>query len=128
MSNQPAYTESWNQDCGNVMKTRRGINMASASIALALTFSLPVTPLLAGSFQMPTAESKQLMPKAELVAPGIWRIRLGKPEEFTPAFFRTAPVDQEHLKTLPEVGNLPLDAGEISFQVSSHGCAVRLPM
>lgn len=102
--------------------------MASASIALALTFSLPVTPLLAGSFQMPTAESKQLMPKAELVAPGIWRIRLGKPEEFTPAFFRTAPVDQEHLKTLPEVGNLPLDAGEISFQVSSHGCAVRLPM
>jgi alpha-D-xyloside xylohydrolase len=84
--------------------------------------------LLAGSFQVSSAEPNKSAPKAELVAPGIWKIRLGKPEEFTPSYFHTAAKDKEHLKTLPMVGGMPLDAVKISFQVSSHGCAVRLPM
>ncbi|HSY16795.1 MAG TPA: TIM-barrel domain-containing protein [Candidatus Acidoferrales bacterium] len=74
------------------------------------------------------AEPGQTVPKAELVAPGIWKIHLGEPEKFTPTFFRTAPVDQAGLKNLPEAATMPLEAGLINFQVSSHGCAVRLPM
>jgi alpha-D-xyloside xylohydrolase len=90
--------------------------------------AVPALLLLAGGFQVSSAESNQAVPKAELIAPGIWRIRLGRPEKFTPSFFRTAPVAQARLKTLPAPGEMPLDAGEISFQVSSRGCAVRLPM
>jgi len=84
--------------------------------------------LLLGSFQLIRAEPNPPVPKAELVAPGIWRIRLGKPEEFTPSFFRTAPEDKEHLKALPIVERMPFAAEEINFKVSGHGCAVRLPM
>ncbi len=90
--------------------------------------AVPALLLLAGGFQASSAESNQAVPKAELVAPGIWRIRLGRPEKFTPSFFRTAPVAQARLKTLPAPGEMPLDAGEISFHVSSRGCSVRLPM
>lgn len=84
--------------------------------------------LLAGSFQVSGAESSRAGVKAELVAPGIWRIRLGKPEKFTPTFFRTTPIDKEHLKSLPEVVQMPLDIRKINFQTSGHGCAVCLPM
>ena len=89
----------------------------------------PAIFLLAGGFQMSShAEPDQSLPKPELVAPGIWKIRLGEPEEFTPSFFRTAPVDQEDLKTLPAVDKMPLDPRAISFTLSGHGCSVRLPM
>ena len=89
---------------------------------------LPAALLLAGRFQAASAEPHHPVPNAELVAPGIWRIRLGQPEEFTPSRFRTAPVDEEHLNTLPLAGKMPFGAGDINFQVSSQGCAVRLPM
>jgi alpha-D-xyloside xylohydrolase len=74
------------------------------------------------------AESNHNSLKAELVAPGIWRIRLGKPEEFTPSHFRTAPMAGTQLKTLRVADGMPFDTGNIRFQVSDRGCAVQLPM
>lgn len=74
------------------------------------------------------AEPDQLVPKAKLIAPGIWKIHLGETEKFTPTYFRTAPVDQPGLKDLPAAGPMPLAAEQIAFQVSNRGCTVRLPM
>jgi len=62
------------------------------------------------------------------IAPGIWRIRIGRPENFTPTHFRSAPLDLEHLKTLPMASGIPLDDGKMNFQVFPGGCAVELPM
>ena len=62
--------------------------------------ALPAIVLIALSFQEIRAEPS---PKVELVAPGIWRIRLGKPEKFTPTFFRAAPVDRESFKGCQEL-------------------------
>ena len=87
--------------------------------------NLSAVLLLATGLQVVHAEPA---PKAELVAPGIWRIRLGKPEKFTPTFFRAAVMDKDNLKTLPAVDQMPLNAAQISFTVSARGCAVRLPM
>ncbi|HEY1790253.1 MAG TPA: hypothetical protein VGJ73_19060, partial [Verrucomicrobiae bacterium] len=88
--------------------------------------ALPAILLLAIGLQKTRA--RESVPKAELIAPGIWRIRLGEPEKFTPTFFRTAPIARENLEALPAVDQMPLDVEKISFEVSSRGCAVRLPM
>jgi alpha-D-xyloside xylohydrolase len=74
------------------------------------------------------AESNLPAPKAELVAPGIWRIRFGKPEELTPSHFQTSPMDKEGLKVLPSVDKPSLDVEKIRFGISSRGCVVQLPM
>jgi alpha-D-xyloside xylohydrolase len=64
----------------------------------------------------------------KLVAPGIWRIRFGKPEALTPSHFQTSPAAKENLKTLPGVENPSLDVNKIRFEVSSQGCVVRIPL
>lgn len=74
------------------------------------------------------AESAHLAPKMDLVAPGIWRIRFGKPEKLTPSHFQTEPMDKEKLKGLPFVDKPPLKVEQIHFAVSNRGCAVQLPM
>lgn len=61
------------------------------------------------------------------VAPGIWRIRLGQPETFTPLHFQTVPPDEAGLKALP-AAPMPFDAGKIHFQITGRGIAVELPM
>jgi len=99
--------------------------MQGAVAQLLSTRILPVILLLAIGFETSQAEPA---PKAELVAPGIWRIHLGKPEKFTPTFFRAAAMDKEDLKALPAADQFPLDAAGIDFTVTGGGCAVRLPM
>ena len=97
------------------------------SIVSRFKFFLAVL-LFLSSFQRCHSNPNQPVLKTELVAPGIWRIRLGNPEKFTPAFFRSAPTDSEHLNDLPAAGRIPLDVERIGFEVSNQGCAVRLPM
>lgn len=74
------------------------------------------------------AQTTRSGPKAELVAPGIWRIRFGRPEKFTPTFFRSAPLDAKGLAKLKKVNAVPLDLGKIDFHSSARGCSVSLPM
>lgn len=75
-----------------------------------------------------TASLAATAPKAESIAPGIWRIRLGEPEKLTPTHFRSAPFDPASLKTLRESSPLPLDLAQVVFRASARGCAVELPM
>lgn len=62
------------------------------------------------------------------LAPGIWRIHLGKPEKFTPFYFQTFKPRTEELAALPSINQLPISPEEIGFQISDRGCAVELPM
>src|SRR5580698_7910786 len=66
--------------------------------------------------------------KVQQVAPGIWRIRFGHPEQFTPTSFRTAPVARDDLKNMKPDPRIPFDPTEIVFGVSDRGCSVCLPM
>ena len=67
-------------------------------------------------------------PKAQQVAPSVWRIRFGKPEVFTPTHFRSAGVDEKGLAAIPQVDTPPLDAASMSFDASDRGCSLRLPL
>ena len=82
---------------------------------------------LAGALDLSSAAA-EVAGATELVAPGIWRIRLGQPERLTPVHFRTSPVAAERLKTLAGGNAVPFDANKIAFRVSPRGCAVELPM
>ncbi|HXI70042.1 MAG TPA: TIM-barrel domain-containing protein [Verrucomicrobiae bacterium] len=75
-----------------------------------------------------SAEPNYPAPKAELVAPGIWRIRFGKLEELTPSHFQSFPMDKKKLNVLPAADSPSLEVDKIRFEVSSQGCVVRLPM
>lgn len=67
-------------------------------------------------------------PQTEQVAPGVWRIRFGAPEEFTPTHFRSAPIDKAGLAKMPFRGAPPLTAAGITFRQSDRGCSLLLPM
>lgn len=64
----------------------------------------------------------------ELVAPGIWKVRLGTPEPFTPVTFATEAPALEGLAQLPETAEPPFTASAVSFRTNARGCVVELPM
>ena len=74
------------------------------------------------------ADADAPVPKAEEVAPGIWRLHFGDPEQFTPTHFRSAALDMAGLKAMGSSEAVPLDLSKISFHVSNRGCSVLLPM
>lgn len=81
-------------------------------------------------FLAPQAQAADKDPqplKAEQVAPGIWRLRLGDPEKFTPLTFRQHGPKLEGFSDLPKA-SLPIDLSQVSFTVTGRGCAVQLPM
>lgn len=67
-------------------------------------------------------------PDIKLVAPGIWRLRFGQPERFTPTHFRSAPVDSAGLKRMESNGRMPFNPGKIVCHISDRGCSLLLPM
>jgi alpha-D-xyloside xylohydrolase len=67
-------------------------------------------------------------PQAEGVAPGVWRIRFGQPEKFTPTAFRSAQPDVAGLGALAANASLPLELGKVSFRATARGCTLMLPM
>lgn len=84
--------------------------------------------LATGLIAVRGAETESPAPSPEPVAPGIWRIHFGEPEQFTPTHFRSAAIDTAGLAAMPAGPSMPLDVSKITFQVSSRGCSVRLPM
>lgn len=84
---------------------------------------------------VPAAEWNRLSPKQaaagmtlKQVAPGLWRLRVGKPERFTPTAFRAAPAKTEALAKMPAVERLPFRPADVRFHVQARGCTVELPM
>jgi len=84
--------------------------------------------LLAAAMTVRGAEAELPAPQSELIAPGIWRLRFGSPEAFTPTHFRSTRMDAAGLKKMPGSPAMPLDAAEISFRISARGCSLQLPM
>lgn len=72
--------------------------------------------------------SDSSVPQTEMTAPGIWRLRFGDPETFTPTHFRSAPMARAELEKMPMNKPMPFDAAKISFQISERGCSLQFPM
>ncbi len=66
--------------------------------------------------------------KAEVIAPGVWRLRLGAPERLTPLKYRSAPPMVDASGTVPVVSDLPIDLDHVLFARSPRGCTVEFPM
>jgi alpha-D-xyloside xylohydrolase len=84
--------------------------------------------LLTVSLAAFSAEPDSAAPRVKRVAPGVWRLRFGSPEEYTPTRFRSAPMDTAALKATASNQSMPLDLARTFFQVSDRGCSLRLPM
>ena len=84
---------------------------------------------------IPTPEWNRLSPEQvarryqlDSVAPGIWRLRVGQPEKFTPASFRTEPPQTNALAALPACPRLPIKASSIGFKTTARGCVLELSL
>ncbi|MDR3691574.1 MAG: glycoside hydrolase family 31 protein [Fimbriimonas sp.] len=77
---------------------------------------------------MAGAASTDLKPKAQEVFPGIWRIRMGTPEKFTPLAFRSAAPDRGGLNRMPKVSASPILPDSVSAHRSDRGCEIVLPL
>ncbi|MGA2059428.1 MAG: TIM-barrel domain-containing protein [Thermoguttaceae bacterium] len=66
--------------------------------------------------------------EAKLIAPGIWMIRLGMPEKFTPVGLREDQPRTESLKNLPSIEQPPFDLSRIAFKITPGACVAVLPM
>ncbi len=64
----------------------------------------------------------------EQVAPGVWKITYGKPDEFTPIKFAPALPSSERMKELLPMRGFPLDLSKILITNRSRGCNVELPL
>jgi alpha-D-xyloside xylohydrolase len=65
--------------------------------------------------------------RAEEILPGVWRIRLGSPERFTPVKYRSAEPRRQGFGLLSPETKPPISADEIRFRETARGCEVELP-
>jgi len=67
--------------------------------------------------------------KLEPVANGIWRLRFGTPEKFTPtAYLRSAPIAEKALSEMTAAPKMPWKAANIHAYKTARGTAIELPM
>lgn len=69
-----------------------------------------------------------LIESVEQVFPGVWRVRLGDPEKFTPVGLREIAPDVVHAGALPAVPDCPIDLNQLRFKLTPRGCVVEIPM
>jgi alpha-D-xyloside xylohydrolase len=67
-------------------------------------------------------------PEIQEVHHGVWRIRLGSPEQLTPVSTRKYSVADEALRALPSAGACPISPDAIAGRASRGGYLVSLPL
>jgi alpha-D-xyloside xylohydrolase len=84
---------------------------------------------------IPTADWNKLSPeqlahsyRLDLVAPGVWRLRVGQPEPFTPEHFRAEQARTNELAALASCPRLPIKLSAIGFKTTGRGCVLELPL
>ncbi|MCX5660772.1 MAG: DUF5110 domain-containing protein [Planctomycetota bacterium] len=63
----------------------------------------------------------------EPISPGVWRVRLGKPESVTPVGRRETPPMLDAIAKLPAPGPCPFDPATWTFTTGPRGCVIDMP-
>lgn len=66
-------------------------------------------------------------PTVESVLPGVWRVRFGAPERFTPSAIRESAPRAQGFDLLPAPAPLPFEPGHIRCRISSSRTTVYVP-
>ncbi len=77
---------------------------------------------------LPSLSAQPLSASITPVAPGVWRIRAGTPERFTPTAFREFPPYEAGLKALPKVSHPPFAREAVKVTLAPRGCVVEIPL
>lgn len=64
----------------------------------------------------------------ELIASGIWKLRLGSPEALTPVHFRAEPIRTEEIGKLPAAAVAPFEAAAIRTRKTARGFVIEMPL
>lgn len=62
------------------------------------------------------------------VLPGVWRLRMGEPEAFTPVALRSAEPRAEALAAMAPPETMPFALSEVAWASRARGCQVSLPL
>ena len=84
--------------------------------------------LLSGCFGYGLCSGETTTTQVEKVAPGIWKIRAGKPEKYTPTTFREREPLKEALDEIPGGDTLPFSLSNIKIRIIERGCIIEIPM
>ncbi len=68
-----------------------------------------------------------ITPEITEIGKGIWRLRFGTPEQFTPETMRERTAELEALKQLPNGGKLPFKLEDIRCRITSGRTVVYAP-
>lgn len=103
-------------------------------LSLILAVGLPAACSLGTDSQPPAAGADQVAaisrwatPAVEEVFPGVWRVRFGTPERFTPVAVRESEPRVQGFKALPAPSSLPVAPGEIRCRISPSRTTVYVP-
>ena len=75
----------------------------------------------------PLTSARWAKPGVEEVLPGVWRLRFGMPERFTPTAVREASARVEGFKSLPAPTPLPFEPGQIRCRIAASRTTVYVP-
>jgi len=64
----------------------------------------------------------------EKIASGIWRVRLGKPERFSPVKLREGEMARKAISKLPKVGTPPYREAGFKTRISARGLLIEIPL
>ena len=98
------------------------------AITLAMARSLGAEDRPADTLTKERSSSAQwAKPAVEEVLPGVWRVRFGRPERFTPTAVREAGPRVEGFKSLPTPTPLPFEPSQIRCRISASRTTVYVP-
>jgi alpha-D-xyloside xylohydrolase len=72
-------------------------------------------------------EQQSAVPSVEQVLPGVWRVRFGTPEQFTPMAVRELPPRVLGFASVPAPTPLPFEPGQLHCRISSSRTTVYVP-
>jgi alpha-D-xyloside xylohydrolase len=112
---------TWKKDT-NTKLNRRSLAKGIAFGALFAALPEAVRPAASGE----TPSSSTIHKSWAEIMPGVWRVRIGSPEAFTPITSRYIPAAKDAMKDMPTVSEVPLL--EPSALIDRRGTTVRLPL
>jgi alpha-D-xyloside xylohydrolase len=101
--------------------------LLSSSILISWVLSPASSPCAEGKLPARATVEQSAAPLVEQVLPGVWRVRFGTPERFTPVAVRESAPRTQGFASVPAPTPLPFEPGQIRCRISSSRTTVYVP-